>query len=148
MSDPAPESRPPLAGRRRKPGGCILPLFESSVPAGFPSPAEDHMEGGLDLNELMVRHPTATFFVRAAGDSMTGAGIHSGDILVVDKSLAPEPGNIVIAEVDGEFTVKRLRRDGRTVWLMPENEAFDPIVLGDGADLRVWGVVTFVVHRV
>ena len=133
---------------RRKPGDLRLPLFESTVPAGFPSPASDYMEGRLDLNELMVKHRTATFFVRAAGDSMTGAGIHSGDILVVDKSLAPEPGNIVIAEVDGEFTVKRLRREGRTVWLMPENEAFEPIELGEGADLRVWGVVTFVVHRV
>ena len=82
-----------------------LPLYSSKVPAGFPSPADDHMEGKLDLNTHLVKHPTATFFVKASGDSMLGAGIHDGDILVVDRSLEPRKGKVVIAAVDGQLTV-------------------------------------------
>ena len=85
-----------------------LPLYSSKVPAGFPSPADDHMEEKLDLNTHLVKHPTATFFVKASGDSMVGAGIHSGDILIVDRSLNPKSGKIVIAAIDGQLTVKRL----------------------------------------
>ena len=82
-----------------------LPLYSSKVPAGFPSPADDHMEGKLDLNTYLVKHPTATFFVKASGDSMVGAGIHDGDILVVDRSLEPRQGQVVIAAIDGQLTV-------------------------------------------
>ena len=94
-----------------------LPLYSSKVPAGFPSPADDHMEGKLDLNTHLVKHPTATFFVKASGDSMIGAGIHDGDILVVDRSLEPRQSRIVIAAVDGQLTVKRLKKKGKKIYL-------------------------------
>lgn len=133
--------RPALA-----PPPLELLLYAARVPAGFPSPAEDHVEGRLDLNEHLIRHPAATFFVRASGDSMLGAGIHPGDLLVVDRSLEPAHGKVVIAVVDNELTVKRLEvRDGR-VRLLAENDRYPPIELAQGVELQVWGVVTSVVH--
>lgn len=123
-----------------------LPLFASKVAAGFPSPADDHLDGQLDLNEHLIRHPAATFFVRAQGDSMLGAGIHNGDLLVVDRSLEPRNGSIVIAVVNGELTVKRLKLESGQVCLMPENPAYPPIAIADGQDLTIWGVVAHVVH--
>ena len=133
---------------RQQGGGSGLPLFAWPVQAGFPSPADDYMEGHLDLNSHVIGNRAATFFVKAAGVSMTGAGIHPGDILVVDRSLEAVDGKVVVAAVDGEFTLKRLcRRDG-AAWLVPENDAFEPIRLDEGSDLVIWGVVTFVVHRV
>ncbi|HDP79970.1 MAG TPA: translesion error-prone DNA polymerase V autoproteolytic subunit [Spirochaetes bacterium] len=124
------------------------PLLVSSVRAGFPSPADDYIDRALDLNELVVRHPAATFYVRASGDSMTGAGIHSGDILVVDRSLEPVHNSVVIAALDGELTVKRLVREGRRIILAPENPAYDAIEVPPGSGFEVWGVVTYVLHRV
>ena len=133
--------RPALA-----PPPLALLLYGARVPAGFPSPAEEHVEGRLDLNEHLIRHPAATFFVRASGDSMLGAGIHPGDLLVVDRSLEPAHGKVVIAVVDNELTVKRLEvRDGR-VRLLAENDRYPPIACAEGADLRIWGVVTSVAH--
>jgi DNA polymerase V len=123
-----------------------LPLFGSRVPAGFPSPADDHLEDTLDLNEHLISHPAATFFLRAQGHSMTGAGIHDGDLMVVDRSLEPKSGSVVIAVVNGEMTVKRLRVDSGQVWLMPENPEFAPLSIPDVADLHIWGVVAHVVH--
>jgi len=125
-----------------------LPLYSSKVPAGFPSPADDHMEGKLDLNTHLVKHPTATFFVKASGDSMIGAGIHDGDILVVDRSLEPRQSRIVIAAVDGQLTVKRLKKKGKKIFLVPENKKFRPIELNENNDVKVWGVVTNVIHKV
>ena len=125
-----------------------LPLYSSKVPAGFPSPADDHMEGKLDLNTHLVKHPTATFFVKASGDSMIGAGIHDGDILVVDRSLEPRQSRIVIAAVDGQLTVKRLKKKGKKIFLVPENKKFRSIELNENNDVKVWGVVTNVVHKV
>ena len=124
------------------------PLLLSRVPAGFPSPAEDYVEGSLDLNEHLVAHREATFFMRVQGHSMTGAGIQDGDLLVVDRSLEAGHGDIVVAVVDGELTVKRLWRRGGRVRLLAENPAFAPIELKDGQELAVWGVVTSVIHRV
>ena len=123
------------------------PLLLSRVPAGFPSPAEDYIEGALDLNEHLVAHREATFFVRVQGHSMTGAGIHDGDLLVVDRALEAGHGDIVVAVVDGELTVKRLWRRGARVRLLAENPAFAPIELKDGQELAVWGVVTSIVRR-
>ena len=122
------------------------PLFSCSVSAGFPSPADDYIEGKLDLNELMVANPAATFFVRVAGDSMTGAGIHHNDILVVDRSLEPSHGKVVIAVVGGELTVKRLHRKNDTILLKAENPDYPDIPVNEESDCEIWGVVAFVVH--
>ncbi len=137
-------------GRARGPGPVADPgplaFFISRVEAGFPSPADDYLEGTLDLNEHLIRHPAATFFLRVSGDSMTGAGIYPGDILIVDRSLPPADGRIVIAVVDGELTVKRLsRRQGR-IRLLPENPRYPPIDITAEQDLRVWGVVVHAIH--
>ena len=122
-------------------------LFTCPVNAGFPSPAADYIEEKLDLNVHLVKHPAATFFVRANGDSMTGAGIFNGDILVVDRSLNPKNQNVVVAIVNGDFTVKKLYASDGNVSLIPENPKYKPIEITDGTDLRVWGVVTYVIHK-
>jgi DNA polymerase V len=126
---------------------CPLPVYASTVKGGFPSPADDYIEKELDLNELMIRHPAATFYVRVDGDSMIGAGIHPGDILVVDRSLKALDGKIVVAVIDGEFTVKRLRLKQRRVTLVAENSAYRDLCITDANDFRVWGVVTYVIHQ-
>ncbi|MDB5078536.1 MAG: hypothetical protein JWP00_460 [Chloroflexi bacterium] len=124
-----------------------IPLFGGTVPAGFPSPADDYMEMKLDLNELCIQHPVATFFMRVQGLSMTGAGIQPGDLLVVDRALEAQDGSIVIALVDGEFTVKRLRKDrANRIVLQAENPDFPPIVIKEGMYFEVWGVVVSTIH--
>ena len=128
------------------PRPLALALFADCVRAGFPNPAEDFIEGRLDLNEHLISHPAATFFVRVSGDSMLGAGIHPGDLLIVDRSLEAAHGRVIIAVVDNELTVKRLhRRDGR-IRLLAENDRYPPIELSPGMTLEVWGVVTSVIH--
>lgn len=124
----------------------LLPQAESRVPAGFPSPADDGREG-LDIAAYLVRRPESTYFVRVSGDSMTGACIFDGDLLIVDRSLDARSGDIVIAVLDGEFTVKRLRREGGRIELLPENPRFRKIVLDVGTELEIWGVVTGSVRR-
>lgn len=126
--------------------GYQLPLFSSKVSAGFPSPADDYLEGMLDLNEHLIQHPAATFFVRVTGDSMIGAGIHADDILVVDRSLEATSGRIVIVALDGELTVKRLHMAADDIRLLPENPAYQPIVIKEENELHIWGVVTSVIH--
>ncbi|EBD7299475.1 translesion error-prone DNA polymerase V autoproteolytic subunit [Salmonella enterica] len=121
-----------------------LPFFSYLVPCGFPSPAADYIEQRIDLNELLVSHPSSTYFVKATGDSMIDAGINDGDLLVVDSSRTAEHGDIVIAAVDGEFTVKRLQLRP-TVQLNPMNSAYSPIIVGSEDTLDVFGVVTFIV---
>lgn len=125
-----------------------LPFYSCSVSAGFPSPVDDHLDGRLDLNEFLIRHPSATFFVRASGSSMLGAGIHDGDVLIVDRSLEPRDGKIIIAAINGELTVKRLREQGDKISLEPENKDYPSIELMEGDEMQVWGVVTNVVHPV
>ncbi|MEN8140080.1 MAG: translesion error-prone DNA polymerase V autoproteolytic subunit [Thermodesulfobacteriota bacterium] len=120
----------------------VRPLFSSGVSAGFPSPAEDYIERSLDLNELLIENPAATFFVRVNGDSMTGAGINHNDILVVDRSLEPVSGKIVIAIVAGEFTVKRLVRDGEHCQLVAENPDYPPLEVTPESSCEIWGVVS------
>lgn len=121
-----------------------LPLFSDLVQCGFPSPAADYVEQRIDLNELLVAHPSSTYFVKAAGDSMIEAGISDGDLLVVDSARTAEHGDIVIAAVAGEFTVKRLQLRP-TVQLNPMNSAYSPIMVGSEDTLDVFGVVTFIV---
>lgn len=123
------------------------PLFLASVSAGFPSPAEDYIEGRLDLNRQLIKHPAATFFVRVAGDSMINAGIHPGDILVVDRALEPKDGNVVIAVIDGELTVKRISQHGSKLFLVADNHAYPPLEILETMEFEVWGVVTCVIHN-
>lgn len=125
-----------------------IPSVESLVPAGFPSPADDFLEPSLNLHELVIKHPAATFFVKVVGDSMQGAGIHSGDILVVDRSLEPHDGKIVVAVINGEFTVKRLKRqaDGK-LFLLAENPAYPSLQVSEKSNFQVWGVVTYAIHK-
>ena len=125
----------------------LIPIFTSRVQAGFPSPADDHLEDTLDLNTHLIHHKEATFFVKAQGESMIGAGIHQGDILIVDKSLSPKSGKIVIAVVDGEFTVKRLHKYKGNITLKAENSEFEDIKIKGTDELIIWGVVTSVIHQ-
>ena len=134
---PAPELKP-----------LALSLFNSKVAAGFPSPADDYIEKTLDLNELLVQKPAATFFVRVEGESMLGAGIHPNDILVVDRSIEPVPGKIVICALNGELTVKRLEREDEQWKLKAENPEYPDIPINEEFDMVIWGVVTNVIHAV
>jgi len=122
-------------------------MVTAKVEAGFPSPADDHLERGIDLNEELIRNPAATFFVRVKGNSMRDANIHSGDILVIDRSVSPVDRQIVVAMIDGEFTVKRFRKRGDSISLEAENPDFAPILVGEDQDLTIWGAVTFVIHQ-
>lgn len=123
-----------------------IPLFTDQVPAGFPSPATDYCERKLDLNELCVKKPAATYFVRAQGDSMIEAGIFPGDVIVVDRSLSAVHGDIVIASFNGELLLKKLETQPKTR-LVPMNESYAPIDIPEGADLEIFGVATNVIHR-
>ncbi|ERM14608.1 translesion error-prone DNA polymerase V autoproteolytic subunit [Pantoea ananatis] len=124
-----------------------LPLFMERVPCGFPSPAQDYVEQRIDLNKLIVQHPSSTYFVRVSGESMTGAGINDGDMLVVDSALRASHGDIVVASVEGEFTVKRLQLQP-CLQLMPMNRQFKPIAISKEDALEVFGVVTYVIKSV
>lgn len=130
------------------PSWLPLPLFSGKVAAGFPSPADDYIEKNLDLNELLVHKPAATFFVRAQDESMLGAGIHPNDILVVDRSIEAVPSKIVICALNGELTVKRLERDNGQWQLKAENPVYADILIHDELDMVIWGVVTNVIHTV
>lgn len=123
-----------------------IPLYCDLIKAGFPSPADDYSDSSLDFNEYLIKNRTATFIVRVQGDSMIGAGIDSGDLLVVDKSVKPLPGKIVVAIVNGEFTVKRLHRELGRWALLPENPDYPPIEISEETEFQVWGVVTHAVH--
>lgn len=124
-----------------------VPLFSNPVAAGFPSPAEDHIEATLSLDELCIRHPAATYLLRAAGDSMQGAGIFNGDVLVVDRSIEPRPGMIVVATVRGDFTCKRLEAESGQPVLRAENPRYPDIRIAAGEELEVFGVVVAAVRR-
>lgn len=126
----------------------LTPLYSHSISAGFPSPADDYIEDRLDLNELLVNNKAATFFLRVKGDSMVNAGIHHGDIIVVDRSVQPTHRSIVVAVVDGELTVKRLLTRNGSAELHAENSKYAPICLQEGQELTIWGVVTSSVHQV
>ena len=126
----------------KHPSIAHVPLVTSSATAGFPSPAEDYLDGSLDFNELLIENPAATFAVRITGDSMTGAGLFPGDIAVVNRARKAINGNIILALVDGEFTVKRYKRRNDKIHLVAENPKFKDIIICDDATLEVWGVIT------
>ncbi len=123
------------------------PLLGSEISAGFPSPAQDYIEGTLDLNEFLIAHPSATFFVKVGGYSMINAGIFPDDILIVDRALEPVDNQVIIAILDGDLTVKRLSIENGKWFLLPENEEFDPIEVTEAVDFQVWGVVTYAIHK-
>ena len=128
--------------------GQAISFFDSPIYAGFPSPADDFLEKKLDLNEYLIKNPAATFFIRVRGSSMIQAGIFSGDILIVDRSLEPENNAIVVVVIDGEFTVKRLQTSGGQIRLIAENRNYKPIKVTEEMEFQVWGVVTNVIHTV
>ena len=123
------------------------PLFTVTVSAGFPSPAEDYVEASLDLNEYLVKKPLATFFVKVKGNSMNDANIKDGDILIVDRSKDAKSGNIILGVVNGDFTVKRYRKEKDAIYLMPENPSYKPLKINPDMDFKVWGVVTYIIHK-
>ncbi len=122
------------------------PLALCPVPAGFPSPADDYMDRGLDLNEHLILHPESTYFLRVRGDSMTGAGIHDGDTLIVDRAVHPVSGHVVVAVVNGELTVKRLKTTAKGLVLIPEHPGFPSTIITPEMDFEVWGVVRHTIH--
>ncbi len=132
-------------------GGLELPLATVRIPCGtgFPSPADDYFEERLDLNKHLIKHPAATYYARAEGDSMTGAGIYPDDILIVDKAIEEVNGKIIVAWINGGFTVKRYHVDGRLgkIYLVPENPQYYPHEITPEMDFMIWGVVTYNIHR-
>ena len=119
-----------------------LPYADGGIQAGFPSPADNYIPETIDLNKELVRHPAATFYGRVSGDSMIEEGIEPGDILVIDRSIEPDSGDLAVCCIDGEFTLKRIKLEKNRVWLIPSNEMFDPILVTPENEFSVWGVVT------
>ncbi len=124
-----------------------MPYFENGVSAGFPSPAEDHMHSKIDLNNLLIENPSATYYVRVNGDSMLGAGILSGDLLIVDRSIEVTNNCIVVAHLDGEFTVKRIKKIKKKIFLQAENNNYKPIEITKEMDFELFGVVAHAIHH-
>jgi DNA polymerase V len=127
--------------------GIFVPMAGTGISAGFPSPAEEYMEAGIDLNLELIRNPDATFFGRVKGYSMKDAGISDGDVLVIDKSLEPRNGSIAVCFLDGEFTVKRILKENDAVFLLPANHDFKPVRITEENDFLVWGIVTYVIKK-
>lgn len=125
-----------------------IPFIENTISAGFPSPAEDYLESGIDLNKELIHHPSTTFFGRVKGDSMSGAGILEGDILVIDKSIDAKDDDIAVCFIDGEFTLKRIKKDKNAVWLVPANDKYKPIKVTADNDFLIWGIVTSIVRKI
>lgn len=137
---------PIASGRASSHCGTDLLWTDTCIPAGFPSPAQDYLEERIDLNAVLIRNPTATFLARIAGESMRDLGMFDGDLIVVDRSLVPAAGDVVLAWVQGGFTVKTLRLRGRQVVLVPANPGYPEIPLREDAEDRIWGVVTHVIR--
>ena len=123
-------------------------LVEQGISAGFPSPADDFKEIRISLDKELVKNRDATFYARVSGESMIGAGLDDGDLLVIDRSLSPENGKISVCLIDGEFTVKRIKKEKNKIYLMPENKKYKPIELKEENELIIWGVVEYVIKKV
>ena len=148
MSQPAAAARPPLRFVIPAEAAFIrIPYFPQGIAAGFPSPADDHLQKALDLHEHLIKHPAATFFAHVQGDSMKDANLNDGDLLIIDRAETPRHRSIVVAVVNGEFTVKRLYKRNGEIRLMPENKAFPAIEVTEGMDLEIWGVVSHIIHK-
>jgi DNA polymerase V len=147
---PLPATAPRPALRFVTPAKSALfriPYFPQGIAAGFPSPADDHLQKALDLHEHLIKHPAATFFAHVQGDSMKDANLNDGDLLVIDRAETPRHRSIVVAIVNGEFTVKRLHKRNGEIRLMPENKAFPAIEVTEGMDVEIWGVVSHIIHK-
>ena len=132
----------------KKENGIGQWLAEEGISAGFPSPADDFKETRISLDRELVKNKEATFYARVIGDSMIGAGLDDGDLLIIDRSKNPENGKIAICLVDGEFTVKRIKKENNKLYLMPENKKYKPIELKEENELIIWGVVEYVIKKV
>tara|TARA_Y100000590_G_scaffold466468_1_gene641966 strand:- start:331 stop:759 length:429 start_codon:yes stop_codon:yes gene_type:complete len=126
---------------------CSIGLHLTPIEAGFPSPADDHLDISLDLNEYLIKHPSATFYIYVKGDSMINEGIYNGDIMIVDKSLNPRIHDVVVAVIDGDFTVKKMYKKNNKIYLNPGNKDYKSIVISDDMDFQIWGVVTHTIHH-
>ena len=124
-----------------------LELSVSPIEAGFPSPADDHLDIALDLNEYLIKHPSATFYIYVKGDSMINDGIYNGDIMIVDRAISPKSKDVVIAVIDGEFTVKRIHKNNNKICLKPSNKNYKTIYITEEMDFQIWGVVTHTIHH-
>lgn len=124
-----------------------LPYADGGIKAGFPSPAQDYMESAIDLNKELIKHPASTFYGRVKGDSMIDANVHDGDILVIDKSLEPQNGDMAVCFIDGEFTIKYIRLEKDVIWLEPANENYEPIKVTIENDFLIWGIVTYCIQN-
>ena len=123
-------------------------LVEQGISAGFPSPADDFKEVRISLDKELVKNKEATFYAKVSGDSMIGAGLDDGDLLIIDRSLNPENGKIAICFIDGEFTVKRIRKEKNKIYLIPENKKYKSIEINEDNELIIWGVVQYVIKKV
>jgi DNA polymerase V len=140
---PALEIFPPDLSRN-----LDLPFVNQGISAGFPSPADDFLDIKIDLNREFIKNPSSTFYARVRGRSMVGAGLNDGDLLIIDRSLEPKDDKIAVCFVDGEFTVKRIKKEKDTVWLIPENKEYPPIQVTSDNEFVIWGMVTTVIKKV
>lgn len=124
-----------------------LPFIDTGVSAGFPSPAEDYIEQRIDLNGVLIKNPSSTFYAKVKGNSMKGAGVYDGDIVIIDKSLVPSQNSLLVCFLDGEFTLKKVKKVNDDLFLIPENPDFKPIKINPESDFRLWGVVTYTIHK-
>jgi DNA polymerase V len=132
------------------PGASVhlpLPYFPQGIPAGFPSPADDHLQKKLDLHEHLIKHPAATFFAHVQGNSMQDANLCDGDLLIIDRAETPRHKSIVVAVLNGEFVVKRLHKRNGELKLLSENKSYPPIEISEGMDFEIWGVVSHIIHK-
>ena len=125
----------------------FIPLAQGTISAGFPSPAEDYIELGIDLNKYLIKNPISTFFLRVSGNSMNNAGIYNNDLLIIDRSIKPHPGHIVVALLDGEFTLKRLIKEKDNYYLKADKENYPAINLYEYIDIQIWGVAIYSIHE-
>lgn len=124
-----------------------IPFHDTAIQAGFPSPADDYIESPIDLNRELIAHPASTFMGRIHGDSMIDAGIHSGDLVIIDKSLRPKTGDVAVCFIDGEFTIKYIKIQSKSILLIPANADYPPIRVTDENDFLIWGIVTYTIHQ-
>ena len=125
----------------------LFPLVSETISAGFPSPAEDYIDLGIDLNKYLIKNPISTFFLRVSGNSMNNAGIYNNDLLIIDRSINPNPGHIVVALLDGEFTLKRLIKEKDNYYLKADKENYPAISLYEYIDIQIWGVAIYSIHE-